>query len=411
MARVLLLIPVASYRAADFLAAAEKLGIEVVVGSDQELVLGDLGGAIGLSLDFADIEGAVERVRIMASNAPFDAIVNVDDGGAELAAAIATALSLAQNRPEAARNARDKYIFRRMVAEAGLPGPEFRLISIHDDPAAIAGEIAYPCVVKPLTLAMSRGVIRCNDGNEFAAAVPRIARILAREDADTPGRAADHLLVEDYVEGREYALEGLISRGRLHALAIFDKPDPLVGPFFEETIYVNPAGIDADCRAAILRATEAAVRAIGLASGPVHVDLRVDGDRIVVLEVDARSIGGHCGRSLRFPGDMRLEEVILRHATGEASVAEALAGGVMMIPIPATGTLRRIEGQAAADAVAGIAGLSFPIPLGQRVETLPEGGRYLGFIIAHGDTAEEVVASLRAAHAELAFEIEPRPLR
>ncbi len=407
MSRVLLLIPVASYRAADFLAAADKLAVEVVVASDRDLVLGDLGGAQGVALDFADVPAAVRRIAVMASNAPFDAVVNVDDAGAELAAAIATELGLAQNRPEAARNARDKYLFRQSIAAAGLPGPAFRLISIHDDIARLAGEVAYPCVVKPLTLAMSRGVIRCNDAGEFEAAVPRIARILAREDADTPGRAGDHLLVEDYVPGREYALEGLISRGRLHALAIFDKPDPLEGPFFEETIYVNPAPIDDAGRARIVAGTQAAIEAVGLIDGPVHVDLRVDGDAVVVLELDARSIGGHCGRSLRFPGEMRLEEVILRHATGKGDGAvEALAGGVMMIPIPATGVLRAICGQAAAEAVDGIVGLSFPIPLGQPVETLPEGGRYLGFIIAHGDTAPAVVASLRAAHAALEFEIE-----
>ena len=407
MSRVLLLIPVASYRAADFLAAADKLAVEVVVASDRDLVLGDLGGAQGVALDFADVPAAVCRIAVMASNAPFDAVVNVDDAGAELAAAIATELGLAQNRPEAARNARDKYLFRQRIAAAGLPGPAFHLISIHDDIARLAGEVAYPCVVKPLTLAMSRGVIRCNDAGEFQAAVPRIARILAREDADTPGRAADHLLVEDYVPGREYALEGLISRGRLHALAIFDKPDPLEGPFFEETIYVNPAPLDAAHRARIVAGTQAAIEAVGLVDGPVHVDLRVDGERVVVLELDARSIGGHCGRSLRFLGEMRLEEVILRHATGKGEGAvEALVGGVMMIPIPASGILRAIRGQAAAEAVDGIVGLSFPIPLGQLVETLPEGGRYLGFIIAHGDTAPAVVASLRAAHATLEFEID-----
>ncbi len=413
MSRILLLIPVASYRAGDFLAAATRLGIDVVVGSDQEMVLSELRGARGLALDFSDIEAAVTRVRIMASNAPFEAIVNVDDAGAELAAAIAAELGLAQNRPEAVASARDKYRFRRAIAEAGLPGPAFRLISLDDDPRGIAGEIAYPCVVKPLTLAMSRGVIRCDDSAAFVDAVARVARIIARDDADTPGRAGDHLLVEGYVPGTEYALEGLITRGRLNVLAIFDKPDALDGPFFEETIYVTPAVLEGGQRGVILAAAQAAVAAIGLIDGPVHVDLRLDGDAAVVLEVDARSIGGHCGRSLRFPGGQRLEEVILRHATGDVSVSaetEAGAGGVMMIPIPASGRLKRIDGLAAAEGVGGISEISITIPLGHPVETLPEGGRYLGFIIAHAESAEAVVTALRAAHAHLRFDILPEAM-
>ena len=407
MARLLLLIPTPSYRTHDFLTAAERLGVEVVVGSDQRQVLAEVSGGT-VEVDFKDTETAVRQIAQYAAAAPFDAVVAVDDGANIVAAAAAKALGLPQNEPEAVLAARNKYRFRQRLAAAGLPGPEFRLVPLSGDPAKIAREVGFPCVLKPLTLAMSRGVIRADGDNSFVDAFHRIAAIIAQPDADTPGEAADHLLVESYIPGTEYAVEGLIREGGMEILAVFDKPDPLDGPYFEETIYVTPARIDAGRRRAIAEAVQAAVSAIGLADGPTHIDLRVNEAGVFVLEVDARSIGGYCGRSLRFAGGVRLEEVILRQAAKlPLEVSEAGAGGVMMIPIPSSGVLRKVRGKEAAAAVGGVAEVAITIPLGQPVLQLPEGSRYLGFIIAHGATPEAVTAALRQAHAALAFIISP----
>ena len=407
MARLLLLIPTTSYRTHDFLTAAERLGVEVVVGSDQRQVLAEVSGGT-VEVDFKDTETAVRQIAQYAAAAPFDAVVAVDDGANIVAAAAAKALGLPQNEPEAVLAARNKYRFRQRLAAAGLPGPEFRLVPLSGDPAKIAREVGFPCVLKPLTLAMSRGVIRADGDNSFVDAFHRIAAIIAQPDADTPGEAADHLLVESYIPGTEYAVEGLIREGGMEILAVFDKPDPLDGPYFEETIYVTPARIDAGRRRAIAEAVQAAVSAIGLADGPTHIDLRVNEAGVFVLEVDARSIGGYCGRSLRFAGGVRLEEVILRQAAKlPLEVSEAGAGGVMMIPIPSSGVLRKVRGKEAAAAVGGVAEVAITIPLGQPVLQLPEGSRYLGFIIAHGATPEAVTAALRQAHAALAFIISP----
>jgi biotin carboxylase len=406
MARLLLLIPTASYRTHDFIAAAERLGVEVVVGSDQESVLADLGRGATLALDFDDIEGSTER--ILALGVAFDAIVPVDGGGVAVAAAAAERLGLPQNSPDAITVARNKYYFRCAVAAAGLPAPDFRLVPLDADPAAVAREVGFPCVLKPLTLAMSRGVIRADGHNSFVEAFHRVAAIIARPDAKTPGIAADHLLVESYVPGTEYALEGLMVDGRLELLAIFDKPDPLEGPYFEETIYVAPALVSERRRQAIQATADKALRALGLIAGPTHIDLRVDDDETVtILELDARSIGGRCGRSLRFGEGLRLEDVILRQAAGLPipSFAQSGAGGVMMIPIPASGTLRGVAGIAAAEAVPLVSEVSITIPVGDAVEMLPEASRYLGFIIAHGETPAAVVAALRQAHAALSFDI------
>ena len=411
MPRLLLLIPVSSYRAHDFMMAAEGLGVEVVVGSDQEAILAEISGGGTLSVDFKDIARGVADIAAFAERHPLDAIVPVDDGANILAAAAAQALGLPHNDPNSVIAARNKFRFRQKMAANDLPGPEFRLVSLDDDLGKIAREVPYPCVLKPLTLAMSRGVIRADGHNSFVDAFHRIAQIIAQPDADTPGEAADHILVESYLPGTEYAVEGLIVDGAVNILAIFDKPDPLEGPFFEETIYVTPAEIDAARRKAIARGVERAVRAIGLVDGPTHIDLRVDDDNeVFVIEVDARSIGGYCGRSLRFAGGMRLEELILRRAAGlPIEAMEAGAGGVMMIPIPASGILAGVDGREAAAAVAGVSEVAITIPLGQPVLQLPEGSRYLGFIIAHGTRPREVIAVLRQAHAQLRFQIEATP--
>ena len=411
MPRLLLLIPVSSYRAHDFMMAAEGLGVEVVVGSDQEAILAEISGGGTLSVDFKDIARGVADIAAFAERHPLDAVVPVDDGANILAAAAAQALGLPHNDPNSVIAARNKFRFRQKMAANDLPGPEFRLVSLDDDLGKIAREVPYPCVLKPLTLAMSRGVIRADGHNSFVDAFHRIAQIIAQPDADTPGEAADHILVESYLPGTEYAVEGLIVDGAVNILAIFDKPDPLEGPFFEETIYVTPAEIDAARRKAIARGVERAVRAVGLVDGPTHIDLRVDDDNeVFVIEVDARSIGGYCGRSLRFAGGMRLEELILRRAAGlPIEAMEAGAGGVMMIPIPASGILAGVDGREAAAAVAGVSEVAITIPLGQPVLQLPEGSRYLGFIIAHGTRPREVIAALRQAHAHLRFQIEATP--
>jgi len=291
---------------------------------------------------------------------------------------------------------------------AGVPVPRYRRIALKDDPFLAARGVAFPCVLKPLALSASRGVIRANNVDQFIAAFRRIGALLARDDVEARGDAAQFVLAEEYLPGIEVALEGLLMGGALHTLALFDKPDPLEGPFFEETLYITPSRLPADIQASIERVTAAACSALGLAEGPVHAELRVKDDGPWVLEVAARSIGGLCSRTLRFGTGMTLEEIILRHALGWpiASLArERRPAGVMMIPIPRAGRLTRIDGVAAAQAVAGIEDVTITAHVGQDVVPLPEGWQYLGFIFARAENPAAVEASLRDAHARLAFTI------
>lgn len=361
-----------------------------------------------LTLDFADPDGAAARVAALADRRPLAAVVGVDDLTAVAAAAIAERLGLRTSARAAVTAARDKYQMRQCLAAAGVPVPRYRRIALKDDPFLAARGVAFPCVLKPLALSASRGVIRANNVDQFMAAFRRISALLARDDVEVSGDAAQFLLAEEYLPGIEVALEGLLMGGTLHTLALFDKPDPLEGPFFEETLYVTPSRLPAEIQAAIERVTAAACAALGLGEGPVHAELRVNDNGPWVLEVAARSIGGLCSRTLRFGTGMTLEEVILRHALGWpiASLArERRPAGVMMIPIPRAGRLASIDGAPAAQGVPGIEEVTITAHVGQDLVPLPEGWQYLGFIFARADSAAAVEASLRDAHARLAFTI------
>ena len=407
--RVLLLLPTTTYRAADFLAAAKSLGAEVTVATDEASALERVAPEGLVTFDFHDPEGAARRAMALSVRTPFDAVVGVDDDTEVAAAEIASALGLAHNGRPAAAAARHKPTMRARLEAAGVPAPRFNLFSRDQDPVGPALAVSYPCVLKPTFLAASRGVIRANDPEEFVAAWKRIGRILDDpEVARRGGSAAGEILVEDFVPGREAALEGLLTRGELRVLAIFDKPDPLDGPFFEETIYVTPSRLPEAVQAEIAAAAAGACAALGLTEGPVHVELRAGADGVSVIEAAARSIGGLCSRTLRFGTGLTLEELILRHALGlpAGAARESAAAGVMMIPIPRAGILSRVKGLEAAAAVAGIVEATITIRPGQRLVPLPEGWRYLGFLFSRAGTPEEAERALREAHAKLEFGID-----
>jgi biotin carboxylase len=412
MPRVLMLIPSATYRAPDFVAAAQRLEIELVVGSEQGLPLEGVAEGRTLTVDLNDPETGARQIEAFALQYPVDTVVAVDDAGALVAAAASELLGLSHNPFDAVEATRNKYLLRQRLARGELLTPPFQLFKVDDDPAAIADELAahggFPCVVKPLALAGSRGVIRADDQETFIAAFERLRELLTDPEVATDcGDTADQVLVEDYIPGVEVSLEGLLVDGELHTLALFDKPDPLEGPFFEETIYVTPSRLPAEVQDDIFESVQRSAVALGLHDGPIHAELRVNEDGIWPIDIAARSIGGLCSRTLSFLAGS-LEELILRHAIGaEAPSYErtGAASGVIMIPIPSGGTLEAVRGVQEAEAVAGVSEVTITIRPGQRVVPLPEGSEYLGFIFAQGASPEAVEAALREAHAALQFEI------
>ena len=400
--RILLLLSPATYRAGAFLSAAQRLNLEVVVGIDLPETLADYWH-VPLGVDFADIATSVQTIVEFARQHPFSAVLSVDDAASELAAHACAALGLGHNSPQAAEAARDKLLMRRLMSAGGAPCPVFREFSLSHDPDWIAGQVSYPCVLKPLRLSGSRGVMRANNTDEFVQAFARLKRLLLSE-----GYAEHAFLVEDFIPGFEVALEGILTHGQLKVLTLFDKPDPLDGPFFEETIYVTPSRLSASIQHDIARSVSVAAASLGLREGPVHAELRINEQGPWMLEIAGRSIGGLCSTILEFGSGICLEELILRHAIGEeiSSIErDTHAAGVMMIPIPAAGMLKAVHGVEEAEAVQLITGVEITAKLHHTLVPLPEGASYLGFIFARGDTLAGVEDAIRRAHKLLRFDI------
>jgi len=423
MPRVLLLLPTTTYRTEAFVAAASSLGVDVTVASERPNTLARLNPTALLTLDFQNPPEAANRVVEFSTSHTIDAVVSVDSQVVVLGAAISAALGLRHNSVQSATAAHDKHQMRQRFKQAGVPSPPFMLGSLDEDRAAMASRVDFPCVVKPLSLAASQGVIRADDEKQFIRAVNRLESILnvelakstATDDSGTSSQTRAtaswrQFLVEQFVAGPEVALEGMLKGGELSVLALFDKPDPLEGPFFEETIYVTPSRLPAKAQAEIASCAEHAAEALGLTEGPVHAELRFAENGPSVIEVNARSIGGLCSRALRFGDGMSLEELIIRSAldgTCELPSREEKASGVMMIPTTRAGRFITVDGLSDAKAVQGIEELTILAHARQPLVPLPEGGRYLGFIFARGETPAAVESALRASQSKLRFEIEP----
>jgi len=407
--RVLLFAATTGYQIRVFEAAAKRLGLEAILATDRCDHLEDPWGDRALPVR---AERPEEALRVLAAIHPKpDAIVAVGDRPAQIAAYAGEALGIPFHPSEAVEASRNKFLARERFRSAGLPVPEYFQIPVTHDAASAARRAAFPCVLKPLGLSGSRGVIRADDPASFALAMERIRTLLQSPDIRQRSDPQDTFLqVESYIPGREYAVEGLVTDGALHMLAIFDKPDPLEGPFFEETLYVTPSRSPAEVQNLLVQATVEGVRALGLRYGPVHAEMRYNDAGVWLLEIAARPIGGLCAGALRFANGVPLEELILRHALGEDITdlpRESAASGVMMIPIPRNGVFIAASGVEEARAAPYVSDLIISAKPGQRMLKLPEGASYLGFIFARADSPEQVEAALRTAHKRLTFEIAP----
>jgi len=412
MKRVLLLLPTTGYRNDAFVAAALTLGVEIVAAADYCHRLAPCWGMPPImALHFDQPEQSVQTV-LRSLDGDLDAVLAVDDAGVELAALLCERLGLPSNPADAVRRVRDKLAFRRLLQQQGFLCPAFAHLPSGQDPGELVADSKFPVVVKARRLSGSRGVIRADDGAALVRAVERVRAIQSRSDRDAQQLG---LIIEDFIPGREYALEGSLERGELTTLALFDKPDPLDGPYFEETLLVTPSRLPAELQHGIQDTVARACRAAGLVTGPVHAEARVNAHGVWLLEIAARSIGGLCGRVLTHCLGMSLEERILRQLVGQpVAGAEPLtaggeggAAGVMMIPIPRRGIYHGVEGLAAAQAVPDVTALTITAQAGQIVASPPDGASYLGFIFARAATAALAEIALRTAHRSLSFDIRP----
>jgi hypothetical protein len=415
--RVLLFATTTGYQTRAFGDAAARLGVELIFATDRCHLLEDPWQDSALPIRFSHPAGSTAAILAAAATTRFDGILAVGDRPTVIASQVAAGLGLPWHPPAAAAAARNKRLTREHLRAAGLAVPWFGEYPVEIEVQRLVPSLAFPCVIKPLALSGSRGVMRVNDGDELRIALSRLRTMLElpeiRAERDEAHR---RILIEGFISGREYALEGLMNHGVLDVLAIFDKPDPLDGPFFEETLYVTPSVASAAIQRALIAAVAKAAAALGLFHGPIHAECRADGDMVFVLEVASRPIGGLCSRALRFQHRDRLatepialEELLLRHALGESSRdwrRETGASGVLMIPIPRRGIYRGVSGIAAAKAVAGIDDVRITAKPDQILVPLPDGASYLGFVFAHAGDPAEVQRALRHAHAQLQFSID-----
>ncbi len=403
--RVLLIAPRDSYRTAAYIESAGQNGIDILIASEGRYSLVN-PIAQGLHIDFNNPLRSVEIIERESRNRSFRGVIATDDGATEIASLAAQRLDLAHNPPEAVRIARRKDLARQALAAASVAVPAFRLICLDRPLKRQISDFPFPCVVKPLAMSGSRGVIRCDNLDQFLHASRRVEAIIA-EAVSEPERR--NLLVEAFIPGFEIAVEGLLRQGQLDVLAIFDKPDPLDGPYFEETYYISPTRLKQPVLDRVRRQIEQACRAYGLVDGPIHAECRVNSNGVWILELAARTIGGLCSRLFRYGVGYSLEELVLRHAIGVPldRPESTHAAGVLMIPIPKAGVLRRVEGTVAAAAVAYIREVVIQVREGYELRPLPEGSSYLGFIFAVAPDAEKAEQALRDAHACLNIVVAP----
>jgi ATP-grasp domain-containing protein/L-aminoacid ligase-like protein len=411
--RVLILSTTTGYQLRSFGHAAEGAGIELMFATDRCHQLDDPWRDNAVAVRFHEEDASLEAIVEASRSRPLDGVIAVGDRPVVLAARVAAALGLRGNHPAAAAASINKSLFKQALTRADLPVPWF-FETRSDARVSADPRVQYPCVIKPVGLSGSRGVMRANTAAELDEASARLHSLLSRKDVRAiRSGLEDTILIEGFISGREFAVEGVMTSGTMQVFAIFDKPDPLDGPFFEETIYVTPSALDRATHAAVLAQVARAGSALGLEHGPFHAECRLASDAIYILEMAARPIGGLCSKVLRFEGipgvaAASLEDVLLRHAVGQdiSGVArEERAAGVMMIPIPRKGMLKRVEGIEAASKVAGIEEVQITAKIDQLLEPLPEAGSYLGFIFARRSEGNDVIRSLKAAHTRLRFDV------
>ncbi|MHB8486964.1 MAG: ATP-grasp domain-containing protein [Candidatus Acidiferrales bacterium] len=411
--KLLILASKLGYQTRGFADAAGALGVEVHFATDRCHKLDDPWSDGAAPLHFENPQEAAKEIVQRFAGDPPDAILALGDRPTPTAAYAGRALGISGNAPEAVDRCRSKLTQRDTLHVAGLPVPEFLSFALNEPVENIVAQVKFPCVVKPLPLAASQGVIRADNEKQFRAAVSRIRALLQSPEIQvTREPGLDRLLIEEYIPGREVAVEGLLDHGNFRILAIFDKPDPLEGPYFEETIYVTPSRLPDAQQSALRDCAARAVHALGLTHGPVHAEFRINERGPWILEIAPRPIGGLCSRALRFgPQRISLEELLLRHALGLGGTEverEPDASGVMMIPVPRSGIFERVEGLEDAARVLGVTEIRITARLKDYVAAWPEGSSYLGFIFARAETPNEAEAALRAAHAKLFFEFSPR---
>jgi hypothetical protein len=406
MPRLLLIAPEASYHTASFQAAGKRLGIEVILASEGHFPIVS-SQSVGLRVDFSRLSRSLRIIEATYRKTPFDGVIGTDDASLELAAIVAAAFGLPANSPLSAKVSRRKDNSRVAQREAGLVTPWFTVVTSNQQGGyVVPAEVNYPCVAKPVTLSASRGVIRVDNEQQLVAALSRIFGIIESSGPEHPRV----VLIESYIPGSEYVVEGLLSGGNWQTIIIFGKPNPLEGPFFEETIYIAPPDLEIGVKRNMIEVVRRACAVYGLEHGPIHAECRVNEAGVWLIELTPRTIGGKCSRLFELGTSVALEDIVILNSLGrQVSISPPTEFiGVMMIPVPGPGIVRRIEGINAASSVEHIEAIEIDVKPGQQLVPWPEGSSYPGFIFARGSRSQLVLNALNKAHKTLRFVLAPQ---
>lgn len=333
-----------------------------------------------------------------------------DDWDVVAAAMIADKLGLRFVGVETALAATNKFLMRQRLRNGGAVVPDFQCFAIGDNAGEIAKSLRFPVVIKPTYGQGSLGVIRADTVDEFEKAFQYTSRIIVDLDM-RPSAVRDRsgILVEQYIPGEEYTVELLMHEGKPYSLAVFEKPDPLEGPYFEEGIYVTPIRRDEKIRSLLVEAAIRGSRALGIETGPCHCELRLSGELPYILEIAARPIGGFCSQVFADLMGFDLHDLVLQNAVGlpvmPPPIADGVALGVMMLPVPGRGNLARVSGVDRALDIDGIMSVKIHVEAGSRILPYPEQSCYIGTVLATGSSADEVVARLKSAAKAVSFEL------
>ncbi|MBL4888911.1 MAG: ATP-grasp domain-containing protein [Candidatus Lindowbacteria bacterium] len=402
MSRVLLFLPTLSYRAPELLSAAQSLGVDVTIAAEKRNIMTDLRPSEYLEVDFDDFEKLLLSVKEFHAQYPIDAVLGIDDVTVAAASVVCQEFGWKTNSQKSVNAAQNKIESHQLFYENNVPCAQFQIFEAGLSAEVMSANLEYPCVIKPVDRSGSQGVMRVDDDGELKTALARIRKIQEKWSRD------DRVIVERYFDGKEIAVEGILQEERLRVLTIFDKPVPLQGPFFEETIFVTPTQLGSDVTEKVARITQKGINALGLTTGPIHAEIRMNDEEMILLEIAPRPIGGKCSRSFRLQDGRSLEEVVLTQVLGRdlgTLVPDSSPSGVMMIPIPHQGIFDRIDGIETASELEGIVEILITAGPGENIEPLPEGSKYLGFIFARGSTRNQVVESLKNAHSELSVKL------
>ena len=407
---VILIIPSASYRTGPFMNAIRKLDLKVLVISDKSQVFSGKYPDNLIIINFNHWKDKSVEISKWAKNNGLKAVIGVDEESIVLAANLSNFLNVDHNSIESVLLTKNKYLMRTELKKTGLCSPWFKIFSIYESSNKIINEISFPCVIKPTFLSGSRGVMRVNTKKELSEGIKTLNELLSLDELrKRAGKQSDYIMIEEYIPGKEVAIEGIVSEGKLTMLAIFDKPELLEGPTFEETIIVTPSVLTKKIQYSLLETLQVVVKALGIVKGPVHAEARINRNGNYILECASRSIGGLCSKVLEFQGGISLEELILRSYLGRNIEKSKLIGnarGVMMMPTEKKGILKEIGGVKDALVVNGVTDLQITVKPGEKLQPLPKGDRYLGFIFAEGNNQEFVINALKNAWSKIEIVLE-----